>query len=69
MPRKELFVVHHRDAWAVKRPDAARSSVLAQTQAEAIALAEKLEPRALIHVQNRHGEFRRLTPYETNFKG
>jgi hypothetical protein len=69
MAQKELFVVHHGDAWAVKRPDAERSSALAQTQAEAIARATELEPRAVIHVQNRHGEFRRLTPFDPNSKG
>jgi muconolactone delta-isomerase len=69
MAKKELFVVHHRNAWAVKRPDAERSSALAQTQAEAIARANELEPRAVIHVQNRHGEFRRLTSFDPNSKG
>jgi hypothetical protein len=64
MPQKELFVVHHHNAWVVKRPDAERSSVLAPTQAEAIERARKLEPRAVVHVQNRHGEFRRLTPFD-----
>ena len=61
---KELFVVHHGDGWAVKRPDAERSSALAETQAGAIERARDLEPRAVIHVQNRHGEFRRLTPFD-----
>jgi len=69
MAQKELLVVDHGDAWAVKRPDAERSSALAQTQAEAIARANELEPRAVIHVQNRHGEFRRLTPFDPNIKG
>jgi hypothetical protein len=64
MSQKELFVVHHQNAWAVKRADAERSSALAQTQAEAIERAHELEPRAVIHVQNRHGEFRRLTPFD-----
>lgn len=64
MSQKELFVVNHRQGWAVKRPDAERSSALAQTQADAIELARELEPRAVIHVQNRHGEFRRLTPFD-----
>jgi hypothetical protein len=64
MSQRELFVVHHGNAWAVKRPDADRSSALAQTQAEAIERARELEPRAVIHVQNRHGEFRRLTPFD-----
>lgn len=64
MSQKELFVVNHRQGSAVKRPDAERSSALAQTQADAIELARELEPRAVIHVQNRHGEFRRLTPFD-----
>jgi len=64
MSQKELFVVHHESGWAVRRPDAQRSSALAPTQAEAIELARELEPRAVLHVQNRHGEFRRLTPFD-----
>jgi hypothetical protein len=64
MSQKELFVVHHDSGWAVRRPDAQRSSALASTQAEAIELARELEPRAILHVQNRHGEFRRLTPFD-----
>jgi hypothetical protein len=64
MSQKELFAVHHDNGWAVKRPDADRSSALAETQAEAIERARELEPRAVIHVQNRHGEFRRLTPFD-----
>jgi hypothetical protein len=61
---KELFVVHHGNGWAVKRPDAERSSAVAATQAEAIAQVRDLEPDAVIHVQNRHGEFRQLTPFD-----
>ena len=64
MSQQELFVVHHGSVWAVKRPDAERSSALAETQAEAIEPARELEPRAVIHVQNRHGEFRQLTPFD-----
>ena len=64
MTQKELFVVHHDGGWAVRRPVAQRSSALAPTQAEAIELARELEPRATLHVQNRHGEFRRLTPFD-----
>ncbi len=43
MSQKELFVVHHDSGWAVRRPDAQRSSALAPTQAEAIELARELE--------------------------
>jgi hypothetical protein len=64
MSQKELFVVHHESGWAVRRPDAQRSTALAPTQAEAIELARELEPRAILDVQNRHGEFRRLTPFD-----
>jgi hypothetical protein len=64
MSRKDLFVVHHGDGWAVRRPDAERSSALSPTQAKAIEQARELEPNAVIHVQNRHGEFRRLTPFD-----
>ena len=60
--RKELFVVRHDDGWAVKRPDAERSTAVTPTQAEAIERAREMEPGATIHVQNRRGEFRRLSP-------
>src|ERR1017187_6426411 len=56
---KELLVVRHDDGWAVKRPDAERSSAVTVTQAEAIEHARQMEPSATVHVQNRHGEFRR----------
>jgi hypothetical protein len=61
---KELFIVHHDGGWAVKRPDAERSSAVVPTQAEAIERARELEPNAVLHVQNRHGEFRPLTPFD-----
>ena len=38
---REIFVVRHDDGWAVKRPDAERSSAVTATQAEAIELARK----------------------------
>lgn len=59
---KELFVVRHNDGWAVRRPNAERSTAVTATQAEAIERAREMEPSATIHVQNRHGEFRRLSP-------
>lgn len=59
---KELFVVRQDGGWAVKRPDAERSSAVTATQAEAIERAREIEPSATIRAQNRHGEFRRLNP-------
>ena len=59
---KEVFVVRHEAGWAVKRPNAERSSALAVTQAEAIERACEMEPSATVRVQNRHGEFRRVDP-------
>jgi putative transcriptional regulator len=59
---KELLVVPHDDGWAVKRPDAERSSAVTATQAEAIERAREIEPSATIRAQNRRGEFRRLNP-------
>lgn len=61
---QELFIVHHNGGWAVKRPDAERSSAVAETQAGAIERAREIAPTAVLHVQNRHGEFRRLTPFD-----
>ncbi|MGC9949531.1 MAG: DUF2188 domain-containing protein [Bryobacteraceae bacterium] len=59
---KEVFVVRRDDGWAVKRPDAERSSAVSLTQAEAIKRARQMEPAAAVRVQNRRGEFRRLNP-------
>jgi len=59
---KEVFVVRHEAGWAVKRPDAERSSAVTATQAEAIERAREMEPSATVRVQNRHGEFRRVDP-------
>jgi putative transcriptional regulator len=59
---KELLVVPHDSGWAVKRPDAERSSAVTATQAEAIERARAMEPGATIRAQNRHGEFRLLNP-------
>jgi putative transcriptional regulator len=56
---KDLFVVRHDGGWAVK--GAERTTGVSATQAEAIERAREIEPSATIHVQNRHGEFRRLT--------
>jgi len=58
----EVFVVRHEAGWAVKRPDAERSSAVTATQAEAIERAREMEPSATVRVQNRHGEFRRVDP-------
>ena len=59
---KELLVIPHDGGWAVKRPDAERTSAVTATQAEAIVRAREIEPSATIRAQNRHGEFRRLNP-------
>jgi len=59
---KELLVVPLDGGWAVKRPDAERSSAVTATQAEAIERAREIEPGATIRAQNRRGEFRRLNP-------
>jgi putative transcriptional regulator len=56
---KDLFVVRHDGGWAVK--GAERTTGVSATQAEAIERAREIEPSATIHVQNRHGEFRRMT--------
>ncbi len=58
---KELFIVRHDGGWAVKRPGAGHPTAATATQAEAIKRAREMEPSATIHVQSRHGEFRRLT--------
>jgi len=59
---RRVLVVPHDNGWAVKRPDAERSSAVTATQAEAIERAREIEPSATIRAQNRHGEFRRLHP-------
>jgi hypothetical protein len=52
MSKKELYVERRPEGdYAIRRPDAARASDLAGTQAKAIQKARKLEPGAAIHVE------------------
>ncbi len=66
MSRKhgEVFVIHHDDSWAVKKPNAERSSAVFNTQAEAIQRARELAGRGTLHIQGRRGKFRSETPFD-----
>lgn len=61
---EEVFVVQHDDRWAVKKPNAERSSGIFETQAEAIQRARELAGRGTIHIQGRNGKFRNETPFD-----
>jgi uncharacterized protein YdaT len=60
----DVYVVQHRDGWAVKKPNAERASAVASTQQEAIERAKELAGRGSIHIQSRSGKFRTITPFE-----
>jgi len=53
MNKNELFVEHREQEgdYAVRRPGAARASATAPTQAEAIEVAQEMEPTAAILVE------------------
>ena len=60
----EVFVKIHDQGWAVSKPNAERASAVFDTQAEAIERAQELAGRGTIHIQGRHGKFRKLTVFE-----
>ncbi len=42
MPRKEYHVVPHNDGWAVKKPNASKSSACTSTKSDAVSKAIEL---------------------------
>lgn len=60
----EVFVKIHDEGWAVSKPNAERASAVFETQAEAIERAQELAGSGTIHIQGRHGKFRKLTVFE-----
>lgn len=60
----DVYVVRHKDGWAVKKPNAERSSAVLDTQEDAIERAQKLAGRGPVHIQGRNGKFRTITPFE-----
>lgn len=60
----EVFVKIHDQGWAVTKPNAERASAVFDTQAEAIERAQELAGNGTIHIQGRHGRFRKLTVFE-----
>ncbi|MBZ5701833.1 MAG: DUF2188 domain-containing protein [Acidobacteriia bacterium] len=60
----EVFVKIHDQGWAVSKPNAERASAVFDTQAEAIERAQELAGSGTIHIQGRHGKFRKLTAFE-----
>jgi hypothetical protein len=60
----EVFVKIHDQGWAVSKPNAERASGVYETQAEAIERAQELAGNGTIHIQGRHGKFRKLTVFE-----
>ena len=61
---QEVFVKKHDKGWAVTKPNAERASVVMPTQAEAIRRAREIAGGGPVHVQGRHGKFRRETPFD-----
>jgi hypothetical protein len=60
----EVFVKIHDQGWAVSKPNAERASAVFGTQAEAIERAQELAGNGTLHIQGRHGKFRKLTEFE-----
>ena len=61
---QEVFVKRHGKGWAVSKPNAERASGVFGTQAEAIARTRELSGGGTIHVQGRHGKFRKETVFD-----
>ena len=59
-----VIVKQHPDGWAVIKPNADRASAVRGTQAEAIKRARELAGGGPVHIQSRHGKFRKPTPYD-----
>jgi hypothetical protein len=62
----EVFVKIHDHRWAVSKPNAERASAVFDTQAEAIESGQELAGSGTIHIQGRHGKFRKLTVFEVD---
>ena len=60
----DYMVVNDSGGWAVKKGRAARASARFATQREAIERAKEMAGRGVVKVQDRHGKFRALTPYD-----
>lgn len=58
--RKQILVVKHPEGWAVKRPNAERSSFVTATQAESIGHGRRMSQAegAELTIQGRSGKFR-----------
>jgi len=61
---QEVFVKKHERGWAVTKPNADRASGVFDTQAEAIKRGREIADGGPLHIQGRHGKFRRETPYD-----
>jgi len=61
---QEVFVKRHEKGWAVTKPNAERASAVMPTQAEAISRAREIADGGPVHIQGRHGKFRKETPYD-----
>ena len=59
-----VIVKQHPQGWAVTKPNAERASAVFDTQAEAIKRARKIADGGPVHIQSRHGQFRKPTPYD-----
>ncbi len=61
---QEVFVKRHEKGWAVTKPNAERASAVMPTQAEAISRAREIADGGPVHIQGRHGKFRKETPFD-----
>ena len=61
---QEVFVKRHEKGWAVTKRNAERASAVMPTQAEAISRAREIADGGPVHIQGRHGKFRKETPFD-----
>ena len=61
---QEVFVKKHDKGWAVTKPNAERASAVFDTQAEAVKRARQIADGGPVHIQGRHGKFRKETQFD-----
>ncbi|HKX02428.1 MAG TPA: DUF2188 domain-containing protein [Methylomirabilota bacterium] len=61
---QEVFVKRHDRGWAVTKPNAQRASAVFERQAPAIKRAREIADGGPVHIQGRHGKFRKETEFD-----
>ena len=61
---QEVFVKRHDRGWAVQKPNAQRASAVFERPAEAVRRAREIAGGGPVHIQGRHGKFRKETKFD-----